>query len=494
MGRKIPLWQILLVLLVMIASLMYTIIVVEGYMHCVLILCAAFAAIIAIINGYKWDYLEKGILRNINASMQALLILLVVGMLIGTWIAGGIIQTMIYYGLQIINPKIFLIAACLLSAVVSLATGSSWTTAGTVGIALIGIGTALDINLGMTAGAIISGAYFGDKMSPLSDSTNLAPAMAGDTLFEHIRHMVYTVTPSLVIALIIYGVLGMRYGGKSADLSSVTDLMAGLKANFFISPILLVPPLMVILMIVFKLPAIPGLLGGSLMGVVCAVAFQGGSIGELVGITMYQGYTSETGIEFIDQLLTRGGLSSMFYSAVLVLSAMCLAGVLEASDMLNVLCEKLLKFAKSRGSLVLLTIATCIVINILCADQYVSIVLPGRMYKQEFEDRRLKRKNLSRILEDAGTMTSGLIPWTTCGAYMTTTLGVGPWGAGGYAKYAFLNLLNPLVSLFYGITGITMEKMSEEEYQQILHEREKAKEEELAAVQMNDGEAVHIIA
>ena len=473
MGRRIPLWQILLVLAVMVGSLMYTIIVVDGYMHCVLVLCAAFAAIIAVANGYKWSYLEKGILRNIDASMQALLILLTVGMLICTWIAGGVIQTMIYYGLMIISPKVFLLAACLLCSIVSISTGSAWTTAGTVGIALVGIGTALGVDLGMTAGAIISGSYFGDKMSPLSDSTNLAPAMAGTNLFDHIKHMVFTVTPSYIIALIIYTILGFKVVANSAaDLSSVTELMDGLKDNFYISPIMFIAPALVVLMIVFKLPAIPGLLGGAVLGIVFAVIFQGGNVGELVGITMYDGYVSETGIEFIDSLLTRGGLSSMFYSAVLVLCAMGLAGVLDASDMLNILCEKMLKLAKSRGSLVLLTIISCIGCNILCADQYVAIVLPARMYKQEFEDRRLKRKNLSRILEDAGTMTSSLVPWATCGAYMTTTLGVAPWGPNGYAPFAFLNLCNPLVSLFYGITGITLEKMPDDEYQQVLKERE----------------------
>jgi len=469
MGKRIPLWQILLVLAFMLASLMYTIIVVGGYMHIALILSGGFASIVAILNGYTWAFLEKGIIRNIDHSMQALLILLTVGMLIGTWIAGGIIQTMIYYGLMILNPNIFLVAACLICSIVSLSTGSSWTTAGTIGIALIGIGTALGISLPMTAGAIISGAYFGDKMSPLSDSTNLAAAMGGSNLFDHIKHMVFTVTPSLLIALVLYAILGMGQAGSSADMSEVGILMDGLKENFYISPVLLIPPLFIILMIVFKIPAMPGLLGGALLGVICAVIFQGGNAGELIGITMYEGYYSETGIVFLDDLLTRGGLSAMFYSAVLVLCAMVIGGVLEASDMLAILCEKLLVFAKNTGSLVFIVLATCISMNILAADQYVAIVLPGRMFKQEFEDRRLKNKNLSRCLEDAGTMTSALVPWSTCGVYMSSTLGVATIA---YLPFAFLNLINPLVSLFYGITGITMEKMTEEEYQAILQQRE----------------------
>ncbi len=474
MGRRIPLWQVLLVIAFMIGSLMYTIVIVEGYMHCALVLSGAFAACIAIANGYKWSYLEKGILRNIDSSMQALLILLTVGMLIGTWIAGGVIQAMIYYGLMILNPKIFLVAVCIICSIVSLATGSAWTTAGTVGIAFMGIGSALGIPEAMTAGAIISGAYFGDKMSPLSDSTNLAAAMGGSNLFDHVKHMVWTVTPSYIIAIVLYGIIGMRFGDGTASMDAVTELMDGLKDNFYISPLLLIPPVCVILLVVFKIPAMPGLYGGVLLGAVFAMIFQKDSFGNLLGLVMYDGYTSETGIAFIDELLTRGGLASMFYSAVLVLCAMVVAGVLDASDMLNIVCEKILKFCKSTGSLVLVVLISCIACNILAADQYVAIVLPGRMFKEEFENRRLKNKNLSRCLEDAGTITSSLVPWTTCGAYMSTTLGV---ATTAYFPYAFLNLINPFVSLFYGFTGITMEKMTDEEYEAVMKKRQLDKEQ-----------------
>lgn len=474
MGRRIPLWQVLLVIAFMIGSLMYTIVIVEGYMHCALVLSGAFAACIAIANGYKWSYLEKGILRNIDSSMQALLILLTVGMLIGTWIAGGVIQAMIYYGLMILNPKIFLVAVCIICSIVSLATGSAWTTAGTVGIAFMGIGSALGIPEAMTAGAIISGAYFGDKMSPLSDSTNLAAAMGGSNLFDHVKHMVWTVTPSYIIAIVLYGIIGMRFGDGTASMDAVTELMDGLKDNFYISPLLLIPPVCVILLVVFKIPAMPGLYGGVLLGAVFAMIFQKDSFGNLLGLVMYDGYTSETGIAFIDELLTRGGLASMFYSAVLVLCAMVVAGVLDAADMLNIVCEKILKFCKSTGSLVLVVLISCIACNILAADQYVAIVLPGRMFKEEFENRRLKNKNLSRCLEDAGTITSSLVPWTTCGAYMSTTLGV---ATTAYFPYAFLNLINPFVSLFYGFTGITMEKMTDEEYEAVMKKRQLDKEQ-----------------
>ncbi len=478
MGKRIPMWQILLVLLVLMLLLMWTIIGYDGYVHIALIVSAVFGAAIAVANGFKWSFLEKGIITNISRSMQAILILLVIGMLIGTWIAGGIVPALIYYGLMIMSPSVFLVATCLICSVVSLATGSSWTTAGTVGIALIGVGSGLGIPVEMAAGAIISGAYFGDKMSPLSDTTNLAPAMAGSTLFEHVAHMIKTTGPSLIIALIIYAILGMGHGGN-ADMSQVEELMGLMKDNFVISPLMILPPLLVIAMVVFKVPAIPGLIGGVALGIICAVAFQGASLGELVTITAYEGFVSETGNAFVDDLLTRGGFSSMYYTVGLILCAMSIGGVLDSSNMLKILCESLLKLVKGTGSLVLVTVVTCIVVNVAASDQYLSLVLPGRMYKEAFEDRRLKNKNLSRVLEDSGTLTSPLVPWNTCGTYQSSTLGV---ATVAYLPYCFLNLINPFVSIFYGFTGITMEKMTEEEYQQVLVQRQQDAEAAAKAV------------
>lgn len=479
MGKRIPMWQILLVMLVLMLTLIWTILVTGGYVHIALIISAAVATIFAIANGFKWAYIEKGIINNIGRSMQAILILLTIGMLVGTWIAGGIVPSLIYYGLMIMSPGIFLVATCLICCVVSLATGSSWTTAGTVGIALIGVGTGLGIPVPMAAGAIISGAYFGDKMSPLSDTTNLAPAMAGSNLFDHIRHMIKTTGPSLVIALIIFAVLGIGHTGQNVDMSQVDSLMSAMRDNFYISPILIIPPLLVIAMVVFKVPALPGLFGGVILGVLCAIAFQGADLGELVTITAYEGFVSETGNEFVDSLLTRGGLKSMYYTVGLILCAMCIGGVLDSTNMLKILCEHLLKLAKGTGSLVGITIVTCIIVNVAASDQYLSIVLPGRMYKEAYEDRRLKNKNLSRVLEDSGTLTSPLVPWNTCGTYQATTLGVPTLE---YLPYCFLNLINPLVSLFYGITGITMEKMTDEEYEACM--RQRALDAELAAKTM----------
>lgn len=482
MGKKIPTWQILIVVLFMLAGLYWEVIVAgDGEGHIALIASGLVAGIVAIANGWKWKYLEKGILTTIDRSMQAVLILMTVGLLVGSWVAGGVIPAMIFYGLEILSPGIFLFAGCLICCIVSLSTGSSWTTAATVGIALMGIASALDVSPAMTAGAIVSGAYFGDKMSPLSDTTNLAPAVAGSTLFEHIRHMVWTVTPSLIIALIGFLVLGfMNHGGGTADLTGVTEMQDALLAEFKINPLLLIPPVCVILMVIFKAPALPGLIGGTLLGVI-AMAFQG--VDPKVWMaTLNYGYSSSSEVAAVADLLNQGGMQNMMWAISLILCAMMFGGILDASGMLETIANGLLKVAKGTGSLVTVTVFTCIFMNVVACDQYLAIIMPGRMYKEAYEDRRLANKNLSRCLEDSGTMTSNLVPWNTCGAYMKSVLGVNQWGAGGYAPYAFLNLLNPIVSMFYGFTGISMTKISEEDYQEILKKRELAKEAALEAL------------
>jgi NhaC family Na+:H+ antiporter len=335
----------------------------------------------------------------------------------------------------------------------------------------------------MTAGAVVSGAYFGDKMSPLSDTTNLAPAMAGSTLFDHIRHMVYTVTPSLIIALVVFLILGRSSGEANMDV--VNDLQEGILANFNINLALLIPPLLVIVIVALKLPALPGLLGGVILGCIFGSMFQGVALADWFGIIHY-------GFAFADpdavmpelvSLLERGGMDSMMWTINLIICAMCFGGVMDASGMLATLGNALLKVAKGTGALVTVTVVSCVFMNIIAGDQYLAIVLPGRMYKTAFEDAKLAPKNLSRVLEDAGTMTSNLVPWNTCGATMSTFLGVSQWGAGGYAPYAILCWLNPLVSIFYGFTGITMEKMTDEQYERILEEREKEKEEAAKALE-----------
>ncbi|NBI06357.1 Na+/H+ antiporter NhaC [Senegalia massiliensis] len=447
--------------LFLIGALIIALQVYEADPHIPLIMATIVAAGISVKVGYKWDAIEKGIIDSIQTSMQAILILLIIGMVIGTWILSGVVPTMIYYGLKILSPSIFLVASTILASIVALSTGSSWTTAGTVGIALIGIGEGLGIPLPIVAGAIISGAYAGDKMSPLSDTTNLAPAMAGSNLFEHVKHMMYTTGPSYLISLILYGIIGMKYSSSVSNVDTINTILQGLSNQFTISPILFIAPIIVILLVIFKVPAIPGLLGGVFAGAILAVTFQGANLGDIINAAHY-GFESTTGVEAVDKLLTRGGLDSMMWTVSLIVVALSFGGVMEKTGMLYAIAEKILKVANSTGSLILSTILTGIGVNLVTGDQYLALVITGKMYKDVYDERDLASKNLSRALEDSATLTSPLIPWNTCGAFMHKTLGINPLM---YAPFAFVNILNPIISIIYGYTGITIDKKDENKEQ-----------------------------
>lgn len=428
--------------------------------HLPLIAGAAVAALVGWRLGFPWQALQDGMIDGIVVALTACVILMIVGILIGTWILSGIVPTMIYYGLRLLSPEIFLVAACLICAVVALGTGSSWSTVGTIGVALIGVGQGLGLPLPMVAGAIISGAYFGDKMSPLSDTTNLAPGVAGAELFAHIRHMAWTTGPSMAIALVLYGLLGLFYGKGDLASGDLDVLLKTLPENFRVAWWLLLPPLLIAVVVARRIPAIPALLGGAVLGGVLAVGVQGASLGEALAAG-YGGFVSETGIASIDSLLSRGGLEGMLPTVALILCALAFGGILERTGMLGVLAEMILRAARTTGSLVAATLCTCIGVNVLAPDQYLSLVVPGRMYREAYARAGLAPKNLSRCLEDCGTLTSPLIPWNTCGAFMWATLGIFPLT---YLPFAFLNLLNPLVSLLYGLTGWTMEKADAAEW------------------------------
>lgn len=478
--RKVSPWIALIPVLFLIGSLTFAIVVYEASPHIPLFTSAIFAALVGMfVLKMKWSEIEEGIVETIKMAMGAIIILMIIGMVIGTWRQSGVVASMIYYGLKILSPKIFLLATLLITSIVSLATGSSWTTAGTIGVALMGIGTGLGIPTPIIGGAIISGAYFGDKMSPLSDTTNLAPAMAGSTLFDHIKHMIYTTGPSYIISAILFLIIGLGYGSEAADQGNVNLINDILSSSFTITPWLLLIPLVVIVIVVMKVPAIPGLFAGAVLGGIGAMISQGSTFGDVInalhygieieGITemiegnqFYQAmqFTSpEQQEKFLDKivsLVNGGGLDSMMWTISLILCAMIFGGVMEKTGMLESLANVILKLAKSTGSLVVATILTALGMNILAGDQYLSIVIPGRMFKDAYAERNLAPKNLSRVLEDSGTLTSPLIPWNTCGAFMIGALGLAPWT---YVPYCFLNLINPLVSIFYGYTGITMEKL-----------------------------------
>ena len=479
MGRRVPMWQVLICVVFTLAVIMYSIFKSYGEAHMPLALSAAFVAVVGALNGWKWSVMEKGMLAGINRSMQANLILLTVGMLIGTWKCAGIIPAMIYYGLDILNPSIFLVTACLLCSIVSLVIGSSYTTAGTIGVALIGISIGLGVNPVMTAGAVVSGSYFGDKMSPMSDTTNLAPGVAGSNVFEHIRHMVYTVTPSYLIALVVFFILGRSAHSDGNVTMELKDILQNaISAEFNMSPALMLPVLILLIMVILKVPALPALFFSVLMGVFVMAVGQGVKVVNWFSIMHYGYESSSADIALSDDytvadVVGGGGFDSMLWTVSIVMCSMSFAGVLEVTGMLGQLVEAILKVAKNTGLLVTATICTCIFVNLLTADQYLAIILPGRMYRQAFEDRKLKNKNLSRCLEDSATLTSPLIPWNVCGATMTGFLGV---PTTQYAPYAVLNYINPIVSIIYGFTGFTMEMMSDEEFDKMMAAR-KAEEE-----------------
>jgi NhaC family Na+:H+ antiporter len=453
--KRIRIGIALIPVIFLIVSLFVTISIFRLPPHIPLISAAAVAAIVATCYKRPWKEIQEGMVHGIGLAMGAILILMVVGTMIGTWISGGIVPAMIYYGLKVLSPGIFLVATLLICSIVSLGTGSSWSTAGTVGVALIGVGHGLGIPVPMVAGAIISGAYFGDKMSPLSDTTNLAPAVAGTDLFSHIRHMVYTTAPGYAIAIVIYGVMGTRFSDSNLDVQNIQSILTSLKTHFFIHPVLLLPPLLVIVMVVRKIPPLPALLGGTVLGGIFAMVTQSQSLADVIRAAQ-SGFVSQTGVATVDELLTRGGLESMMTTVALIICALSFGGIMERTGMLEVLAGALLKRVKRTGSLVGMTLLSCIGMNAIASDQYIAIVIPGRMYKSAFDAQHLHPKNLSRCLEDSGTLSSPLIPWNSCGAFMHATLGVNPLL---YLPYAFLNLANPLVSLFYGYTGITMEKI-----------------------------------
>jgi NhaC family Na+:H+ antiporter len=457
--REATVLDALIPIILTIGILMYTILVEGGDVHIPLVLGAIIVTLIAVYRlGFTWGEIEEGFINTIMGTMQAILILAIIGMIIGTWILGGIVPTLIYYGLQVLSPSFFLVASMILCSIVSLATGSSWTTAGTVGIALMGVAAGLGVPAPMAAGAIISGAYFGDKMSPLSDTTNLAPAMAGANLFDHIKHMVFTTGTSYIIALIAFGIMGARFSGQELDVPALNEMLNIMSTNFNISPILLIVPVIVIVLVAMKTPAIPGLMIGTLLGGLAALLFQGASVGAVLDAMQY-GVTSETGNEILDSLLSGGGLQSMMWTISLILCALTFGGMLEKTGLLEVLAIRLLSFAKSTGSLVTVTVISSIFVNGLAGDQYLAIVLPGKMYQDEFRKRGLAPRNLSRCLEDAGTMTSSLFPWNTCGAAMSGYLGV---PTVEYIPFAILNWISPIVSIVFGYTGITMMKLEDD--------------------------------
>ena len=473
--KKIPYFLALLPILLLISLLAYNVVLygdnsLSGANQLALLLAGALAAIIGGKYGVTWKVILSGITKSISSTTPALIILLLIGSLAGTWLLSGIVPAMIYYGLQILSPKIFLLATCIICAIVSLATGSSWSTIATIGIALIGIGQALGFSMGITAGAIISGAYFGDKMSPLSDTTNLAPAMAGTDLFTHIRYMMYTTIPSFVITLILFLIIGFNY--QAHTLYDINDLLIAIENTFTINGWLFLVPTLVIILIVKKVAPIPALLAGTLAGGLFAVIFQPNiilSVSQEDVFSMRASYlavinamgneiTISTENEMINNLLSTGGMYGMLNTIWLIICAMIFGGAMEATQLLRRISDPILQLANSTGSLVATTAGTCMFFNITASDQYLSIVVPGRMFANSYKEKGLAAENLSRTLEDSGTVTSVLIPWNTCGATQSAVLGVATFA---YLPYCFFNIISPFMTIAYAYLRIKIKHLKQ---------------------------------
>ncbi len=452
----------------------------DGANQFALILAAAVAGIIAVLLGHKWTDIRASIVNSISSAMPSILILLLIGALAGTWMLSGVVPTLIYYGLKIFHPSIFLFATVIITGIVSLATGSSWSTVATIGIALIGIGKTLGLNEGIVAGAIISGAYFGDKMSPLSDTTNLAPAMAGTDLFTHIRYMTITTTPAMVLTLVIFLIIGFTYNYHDG-MQDIDLVLTAIKGRFVVTPWLLLVPVLLIFIIIKKVPPLPALLIGSLLGALFALIFQPHlirEVGEMLNpgtstffkasyISVMQAIYGELSIstssEMVNELLTTSGMQGMLNTIWLILSAMVFGGTMESAGLLKKITKSVIKYANSTGSLVATTIGTSIFFNITASDQYISIVVPGRMFAGTYKERGYKPELLSRTLEDGGTITSVLIPWNTCGATQSRVLGV-PTLA--YIPFAFFNILSPLFSILFASINYKIHRFSDDDVEQ----------------------------
>ncbi|QEE50643.1 Na+/H+ antiporter NhaC [Flavobacterium alkalisoli] len=473
--KQITLFQSLIPIILLVAFLALNVYIfkdnaIGGSNQFVLLMGGAFAAVVGFVNKVPYEKMLNKVSKNIKSTSGAILILLLVGSLSGTWLISGIVPAMIYYGLQILHPDIFLPACVIICSIISIATGSSWTTSATVGVALIGIGNTIGINPGMVAGAVISGAYFGDKMSPLSDTTNLAPAMAGTDLFTHIKYMVYTTVPTYIITLILFIILGLTQNMEGATDTATT--LNAIKESFTISPWLFIVPIIVIALIVKKTEPLIALLIGTLLGALFAVIFQPELVAKIGGgdkldfISGYKGIMNsitvrssvETSNETLQGLFESKGMEGMLGTIWLILCAMVFGGVMEAIGALKAISRAMLKVANGIFGLFASTVSSCIVLNVTASDQYLAIVVPGKMFAEAYREKGLAPENLSRTLEDSGTVTSVLVPWNTCGAYQSSVLGVSTLH---YLPYAFFNILSPIMTLIFAAFRIKIRQLTQ---------------------------------
>lgn len=424
------------------------------------LLCAAAAvSALAMIWGIKWEDIEHEVKENFKSMASPLMILMCVGLLVGTWMISGTIPTMIYYGMKFLSPGIFLVMTCLIAAIMSVMTGTSWGTVSTVGVALMGVSAGLGIPLAYTAGAVTAGVLFGDKLSPLSDTTVMAAAVAEVNIIDHIKYMLLTTVPSLIVSLVLYGVLGAKYAGQSMAGDDYSAIMETLQSTFNINVIMLIPPIVVVTLIVLKKPTIPTFFSGILTAMVLAWIFQGASFSDVI-FAMGKGYTESTGIDIVDTMVLRGGLSSMLSTIVLVLAAGVFGGPLKASGTVEIIVEKLSKAVKNDKQMMITVALLHLVLFLIVVSYYVSFVVIGNMTKDLYDKFGLKRTNLSRMLEDTGTATAPLIPWSLSGAFYSSTLGLPVWD---FVLYAPITYLGMGFALIYILTGFTIARADKTE-------------------------------
>lgn len=474
-NRELNIWEALIPVFALIIMLFYNVFfafgddALGGSNQFILLMGGAVAVVVGVFNKVSFDQMVEEVAVNIKSTSGAILILLMVGALAGTWLISGVIPTMIYYGLQILNPKIFLASCVLICSIISVATGSSWTTSATVGIALIGIAEALGVPLGMAAGAVLSGAYFGDKISPLSDTTNLAPAMAGTDLFTHIRYMLYTTVPTYIVTLVVFIILGLNI--ETSGVADTHLILEAVKESINVSPWLFLVPIIVVLLIVKKTPPLIALFTGTLLAAGAALIFQPDLVATLGGgstLTFESGYkgimnaiTTNTNIETTNEslqdLFSAGGMAGMLNTIWLILCAMTFGGIMDAIGALAAISKALLKLFHTTLGLFTSTVISCLALNVTASDQYLALVIPGKMYAKAFRDKGLAPENLSRTLEDSGTVTSVLVPWNTCGAYHSGVLGVDTLH---YAGYAIFNWLSPFMTILFAAFKIKIRELT----------------------------------
>ncbi|WP_298486158.1 Na+/H+ antiporter NhaC [uncultured Maribacter sp.] len=466
-NKELNIWEALIPVVFLMSLLAYNIFFADGEWlgeysnQFILLIGGFFAAIIGLFNKTNLKTMGEEILENLKSVLIPIMILFLVGALAGTWLVSGIIPAMVYYGLKVLSPEIFLPASIIISAIISIATGSSWTTSATVGIALVGIGTALGIPSGMIAGAVISGAYFGDKMSPLSDTTNLAPAMAGTDLFTHIKYMAYTTVPTIILTLLVFTILNLNITTSGG--TDVSSLLATIDTTFNITPYLFIVPIIVIALILLKTKPLVALGTGVALAGGFAIFFQVeilNSLSESNVTAVFNAIFTDTSIvtdnEKLNDLFSSGGMKGMLWTIYLICSAMVFGGIMDAIGALAKITSALLSIATSVFGLFASTVISCLGLNTIASDQYLALVIPGKMFKKAYEDKNLAPENLSRTLEDSGTVTSVLIPWNTCGAYQSGVLGV---GVAEYFMYAMFNWLSPITTLLFAAFNIKIRKI-----------------------------------